>query len=79
MSPGTSEWSYHVTQNWIVLRLISLKIKLIYNQFSPHLSSDPQGFLWGTRRIQEVMGAGQLSEAESLQTCTYSGGCLRAK
>lgn len=42
-------------KNQVLLGLISLKIKLIYNQFSPHLNNDLQGFPRGTNRIQEMM------------------------
>lgn len=42
-------------ENQVLLGLISLKIKLIYSQFSPRLNSDPQGFPRGTNRIREMM------------------------
>lgn len=63
---------YHFTQNWVLFGLIHLKIKLIYNQFSPHLNSDLQVFLQGSNRIREIMCCSSCSLKQNpSQTCAY--------
>lgn len=69
---------YHFTQNWVLFGLIYLKIKLIYNQFSPHLNSDLQVFLQGSSRIREIMCCLSCSlEQNPSQTRAYGAGCFR--
>lgn len=69
---------YHFTQNWVLFGLIHLKIKLIYNQFSPHLNSDLQVFLPGSNRIREIMCCSSCSLKQNPpQTCAYGARCFR--
>lgn len=68
----------HFTQNWVLFGLIYLKIKLIYNQFFPHLNSDLQVFLQGSVRIREIRCCLSCSlEQNASQTCAYGAGCFR--
>lgn len=69
---------YHFTQKWVLFGLIHLKIKLIYNQFSPHLNSDLQVFLPGSNRIREIMCCSSCSLKQNpSQTCAYGARCFR--
>lgn len=69
---------YHFTQNWVLFGLIHLKIKLIYNQFSPHLNSDLQVFLQGSNRIREIMCCSSCSLKQNpSQACAYGAGRFR--
>lgn len=57
---------------------LHLKIKLIYNQFSPHLNSDLQVFLPGSNRIREIMCCSSCSLKQNpSQTCAYGARCFR--
>lgn len=63
---------YCFTWNWFLFGLIYLKIKLIYNQFSPHLNSDLQVCLQGSSRIREIMCCLSCSLKQNpSQTCAY--------
>lgn len=69
---------YHFTQNWVLFGLIYLKIKLIYNRFSPHLNSELQVSLQGSTRIREIMCCLSCSlEQNPSQTRAYGAGCFR--